>query len=534
MDDNPSDGPAAAGAHLDVSGEAPMALRVRGLSKTFPGVQALSDLDLDVRPGTVHALIGHNGCGKSTLVKTLAGVQSPDPGGRAWIDGAELQLGDRKDAVAKGLRFVHQELGIIPELGAVDNIGFVVGYERDGRKINWRRQARRTTELLEQFGFDVDPWQPLAEASPPQRAAVAIVRAVAGWRRDKGVLVLDEPTAALAKHEVEQLFRLIKEVSAAGTAVILVSHRLDEVMEIADHATVMRAGESVWDGNLAETTMSALIRLIANTPEEELHEEGRASAQAATPSTMDDAPVVAEVRDLRGRYLMGIDLKVHAGEVVGVCGLLGSGREELPYILAGDLSEGVQGNFTICGESYDELSVGVARRAGVALVPADRAREGIISEFTTGENVSIAGLPSLRSRGVVRPVTERPFVRRWLESVHADPETSVRQISTLSGGNQQKAVLARWLCVEPKLLVLSEPTAGVDIASRIVLYEEIRRRAKEGLAVLMASSDVEDLLASSDRVIVLRDGHIVGEFAGAQMTKQSILDAMEGVGSGQV
>lgn len=481
----------------------------------------------------MHALLGHNGCGKSTLVKALAGVHAPDPGAQAWIDGEELELGDPEDAVRKGLRFVHQELGIIPELGAVDNVGFVLGYERDGfRRINWRRQAKRTTELLEEFGFYLDPWLPLGNASPPQRAAVAIVRAVAGWQRGRGVLILDEPTASLAKHEVEQLFGLIREVSGTGTAVILVSHRLDEVMAIADHATVMRAGELVWDGDLADMTMGGLVGMIANTSGEEMHEDGHISAGMAPPEAS-RGPVAAQVRGLRSRYLHGIDLTIHEGEVVGVAGLLGSGREELPYILAGDLTDEVSGKFTIAGQDYEGLSIQKSRGAGVALVPADRAREGIFSQFTTGENVSIAGLDDLCQGRVVRPPLERAFVRRWLEAVHADPDAAGRHISTLSGGNQQKAVLARWLCVSPKLLVLSEPTAGVDIGARMVLYEEIKRRAKEGLAVLMASSDVEDLLAACDRVVVLRDGVIVGEFSAGRMTKPSILEAMEGVGSEQ-
>jgi ribose transport system ATP-binding protein len=533
LNDDSSGSKAPSASPPGAQGDTRIALRVRGVSKTFPGVRALSDFNLDVRSGSVHALLGHNGCGKSTLVKALAGVHAPDPGGRAWIDEEELQLGDPEDAVRKGLRFVHQELGIIPELGAVDNVGFVLGYER-GRfgSINWQRQAKRTVELLREFGFDIDPWVPLGEASPPERAAVAIVRAVAGWQRGRGVLILDEPTASLAKHEVEQLFGLIHEVRATGTAVILVSHRLDEVMAIADHATVMRDGQLVWDGDLENMTLGGLVRLIANTAGEEMHDDGHISGSTSAPSTL-QAPVAAEVRGVTSRYLHGVDIEIHEGEIVGVAGLLGSGREEIPYILAGDLTDGVEGVFSIGGQQSEQLSIEKARAAGVALVPADRAREAIFSQFTTGENVTIAALADLRQGRVIRPPQERSFVQRWLEAVHADPDTAGRHISTLSGGNQQKAVLARWLCVSPKLLVLSEPTAGVDIGARMVLYEQIKRRAREGLAVLMASSDVEDLLASCDRVVVLRDGVMVGEFSQAKMTKSAILDAMEGVGSDQ-
>jgi ribose transport system ATP-binding protein len=510
-------------AHLD---EPRVALRLRGLSKTFPGVQAVREVDLDVAAGSVHALLGHNGCGKSTLIKALAGVHAPDPGSQAWIDGEQLHFGHPEDAERKGLRFVHQELGIVPELGAVDNVGFVVGYERDrfGR-INWRRQARVTAELLARFGFDLDPRLPLGEATPPERTAVAIVRAVAGWQSGRGVVVLDEPTASLPAHDVDVLFRLIRDIRDTGTAVILVSHRLDEVMSIADHATVMRDGRVVWDGPTADMTTAAFVNLIANAEGDEWSNE----PAEQTKSTLSDAKVALEARDVAGRFLRGVTVRVRTGEAVGIAGLLGSGREELPYILAGADTASVTGTFTINGETQTELTIERSRDLGVALVPADRAREGIIGDFTTRENVTLAALPDVAHRGVITPADERSHARRWLEAVSANPETSERHITTLSGGNQQKAVLARWLSVSPSVLLLSEPTAGVDVGARAVIYEELRRRADEGLALLIASSDVDDLLAVCDRVVVLRDGVVVREFERHQMTKPAIVGAMEGV-----
>jgi ribose transport system ATP-binding protein len=546
--------PAADGAAdvaaAGVSAEVPagvVALRLRGFSKTFPGVRALTAVDMDVAAGSVHALVGHNGSGKSTLIKCLAGVHAPDPGAQAWLAGEALTLGDPDDAERKGLRFVHQDLGIIPELSAMDNVGFVLGFERGplGR-ISWGRQSQRTSELLAQFGFTLDPRRPLGEASPPERAAVAIVRAVAGWQAGRGVLVLDEPTAALPAHEVDRLFQLIREVSASGTAVILVSHRLDEVMAIADSVTVLRDGAKVWDGPLAATTLQRLVDLIADTDGQQSQEQAQAQAQPRRPAPdpvtqatqatpagpVGEAAVPAlEIRDLYGRYLRGINLTVGRGELVGVAGLLGSGREELPYIVAGASTEGVTGTVAIGGVPLGGgpgPSIGRAQALGVALVPADRAGEGIFAGFTTTENVSLAALPALRRRGFVRPARERRFGRAWLSAVHADPGYGPRPISTLSGGSQQKAVLARALSVSPRLLVLSEPTAGVDIGARTVLYDELRRRVAEGLAVLMASSDLEDLLACCDRVIAVRDGVVAGEFTGARITKAAIAYAMEG------
>jgi ribose transport system ATP-binding protein len=530
--------PAAEVAAAEVPAGA-IELRLRGVSKTFPGVRALTGVDMDVAAGSVHALVGHNGSGKSTLIKCLAGVYQPDPGAEAWLAGEPLALGDRHDAERKGLRFVHQDLGIIPELSAMDNVGFVLGFERDklGR-ISWRREAQRTSELLAQFGFTLDPRRPLGEASPPERAAVAIVRAIAGWQAGRGVLVLDEPTAALPAHEVDRLFQLVREVSASGTAVILVSHRLDEIMAVADSVTVLRDGAKVWEGPLAATTLQRLVDLIADTDSEHppaQAQPGRAAPGPVTPAGEVDeaggAVRALEVRGLYGRYLRGISLTVGRGELVGVAGLLGSGREELPYIVAGASTEGVTGTVSIGGVQLGEgpgPSIGRAQALGVALVPADRAAEGIIPDFTTTENVTLTALPTLRKRGFVGPARERRFGRTWLSAVHADPGYGPRPISTLSGGNQQKAVLARSLSVAPRLLVLSEPTAGVDIGARTVLYDELRRRAAEGLAVLMASSDLEDLLACCDRVIAVRDGVVAGEFTGARMTKSAIAYAMEG------
>lgn len=496
-------------------------LRLRGLSKAFPSVRALDDVDLDVASGSIHALLGHNGCGKSTLVKILAGFHNPDAGA-GWIDGQELALGSAADADRAGLRFVHQELGLIPELGAVDNVGFVLGHEK-GRFgiIRWRRQANKTRELLAGFGIDLDPLAPLAEATPVERTAIAIVRAVSGWSKGRGLLVLDEPTAALPAREVDELFRLIREIASSGTAVLLISHRLDEVMQVCDHATVMRSGQVIWDGATEETSIRDLARLIAGAENLELEAMERPPIPA-------DAPEALRIEDLHGEFLRGVDITVRRGEIVGVAGLLGSGREELPYIVAGAKQAIGGGRVSVEGAQLATGSVIDAMRKGVALVPADRAKEGVFAPFAVRENVTIANLPALRGTFGVAPSADRQSARRWLESVNADPDVAERPITTLSGGNQQKAVIARWLAVDPKVLTLSEPTAGIDIGARTTIYEELRARADQGLAVLISSSDAEDLLAVCDRVVVLREGTIVAEFERSRLSKKGIVIAMEG------
>jgi ribose transport system ATP-binding protein len=502
-------------------GDEERGLHLRGVSKTFPSVKALDNVDLDVRAGSVHALLGHNGCGKSTLVKSLAGFHAPDEG-TGTIDGQELILGSAIDADRAGIRFVHQELGLINELSAVDNVGFVLGHEHGPlRSISWRKQAAKTQELLSEFGIEIDPMAPLSEASPVARTAVAIVRAVAGWTKGRGLLVLDEPTAALPAREVEDLFRLIREVADSGTAVLLISHRLDEVMQVCDHATVMRSGKVIWDGRTADMSVREFAKLIAGSENLELE-------QATRPPIDPGAETVLKVKNLSGRFLNGVDLEVKRGEIVGIAGLLGSGREELPYIVAGAESEGVTGTIEIEGKPLRKQTVEAATKQGVVLVPADRAREGVFAEFTVRENVTLAALPTLRSGMTLMPSKDRGSGGRWLEAVKADPKVAEQPITTLSGGNQQKAVIARWLSVDPKLLTLSEPTAGIDIGARTTIYEEIRRRADEGLSVLIASSDAEDLLAVCDRVIVLRDGDIVAEISRTKLSKKAVVIAMEG------
>ncbi|MGE4426794.1 MAG: sugar ABC transporter ATP-binding protein, partial [Solirubrobacteraceae bacterium] len=480
-------------------------LRLRNVAKTFPGVRALRGIDLDVRAGSVHALLGHNGCGKSTLVKILAGFHTPDEGWKATLDGQPLELGSAKGAEHAGIRFVHQELGLIAELGPADNIGLALGYERDrAGGISWRRQARRTAELLDRFGVDIDPDRPIGEATPVARAAIAIVRAIAGRAEDgmPGLLVLDEPTASLPGREVEQLFRLIHDVRDAGTAVLLISHRLDEVMEIADHATVMRSGEVIWNGAIADASIRSFATLIAGSEVEAVE----AAHRPAPVDALEGRPVVLGLESVSGRYLRGIDLDLHRGEVLGIAGLLGSGREELPYVVAGASTDSVTGRFRIAGETLPAMDLRTARAFGIALVPADRAREGVIGPFRVRENVSLASLGPLTRRLRLSRGCERTFAGRWLEELDAAPDVAERPITTLSGGNQQKAVLARWLSTGPTILAVSEPTAGIDIGARTTIYERLRARADDGLAVLMSSSDAEDLVASCDRVIVLRDG----------------------------
>jgi len=502
-------------------------LRIQGLSKTFPGVQALTDVELDVRAGSVHALLGHNGCGKSTLVKALAGYHRPDDGASASLDGETFQLGSPDAAARAGIRFVHQELGLVSELGAMDNVGLALGYERRALPlIAWQKQAITTRRLLARFGIDIDLDLPLMAASPVERTAVAIVRAVAGWEPGRGLLVLDEPTAALPAREVDSLFKLIRDVRDSGTAVLLVSHRLDEVMAIADDATVMRAGKVIWSGPTTTMSVRKFATLIAGEEVEEI--ESAIAEHIGEHEQPERGKPLLKARGISSRVLRDLDLDVWPGEIVGVAGLLGSGREELPYVLAGAAQQDIGGGIEVGGAPLQPLDVRTARAHGVVLVPADRTHESVVGSFSVRENVSLADVSGAARPRIISPTRDRRFSRRWLSAVSADPDISDRPITTLSGGNQQKAVLARWLAVSPRVLTVSEPTAGIDIGARTAIYRELRKRADEGLAIVMSSSDAEDLIAVCDRVIVLRDGAIVVELSRQELNKTAILAAMEG------
>ncbi len=496
-------------------------LVIHGLSKTFPGTRALDDVSVQARRGEVLALLGHNGSGKSTLIKVLAGFHHPDNGAEAWVDGERLQLGDSDAATRHGLRFVHQDLGLIPELNAVDNVALTIGYSRRAGRIDQRDQIARTRELLGKFGVDFDVTQPLAKASPVERTCVAIARAMWDWEEGPRVLVLDEPTASLPSREVSRLFDVIREVRAAGHAVIYVSHRMDEIFDIGDQVVVLRSGRVVGAGAVADYSPEALAALIAG---HELETNGTRTSFAR-----DD--VVLRVKAMRGQYLDGVDIELRRGEVLGIGGLLGSGRDELPYAIAGAVETTNEGGWWLEGRQIDPPTPPTASALGIGFVPAERGREGLIADFSVRENLTLGALPALRNkRGrFIWGRSELRAAREWLGELEVPEEVADRPVSTLSGGNQQRIVFGRCLHTEPKLLVLAEPTAGVDVGARESLYELLRARAREGLSILLASSDTEDLVSMCDRVLVMRRGRVADELVGAEINAERIVSVMESV-----
>jgi ribose transport system ATP-binding protein len=490
-------------------------LHIESLSKTYPGQVALDAAHLEVRPGEVHALVGQNGSGKSTLIKLLGGYVQADHDSVVHFDGRRVDLWSLPHADRQRIRIVHQDLGLVPSLSAIENLGLGRGYITGaGGRIRWRAEAERTQELLLRFGLAPDVRQPVGALSAAEQAAIAIVRALQDWEENTtGLLVLDEPTASLNRREVEALFREVRRVAAMGAGVLFVSHMLDEVLDLADRVTVLRDGKVVAAGvSTDHLDQKRLVDLIVGRPVGELYPAVMAPA-SGTP--------VLEVESVFGITLRGVSFKIHHGEVVGVAGLVGSGREEIANSIAG-MSPRFAGKVLV-----DKTKVFAtprdSLRAGVALVPADRKGIGLDPEDRLAEHVVLPRLGPFQTRTHLQQRALRADAADWVEQLDVQPPLLDRRLGKFSGGNQQKAVLARWLRTEPRVLLLDEPTQGVDVGAKAAIYQQIAEAAREGMAVLIASSDAEELVHLCDRVLVLRAGMVSAELAGANLTEERLV-----------
>jgi ribose transport system ATP-binding protein len=422
--------------------------------------------------------------------------------------------------VPDGLRFVHQDLGLILELSAQDNLALRGGFARGfGGRVLWRQQEAETRRVLAAFDVDLDIHRPLAAATPVERTVVAIAAALQGWDGG-GVLVLDEPTAVLPYDEVERLFEVVQEVRRRGTSVLYVSHRMDEIFSLADRVTVLRGGRRVGTYDVASLDARSLASTMVG---DDVDPDFRASVVERA-----DQPVTLEARGIHGKWLRGVDLEARAGEILGIAGLAGAGALELPYVLAGKAGVLARGEIRLPRTSADWHDVKHAADLDIPLVPADRQTEAVIAEFTVGENISLSALRSLGGRGRLSAKDEATLVGSWSERLGVVSAGHSAPISTLSGGNQQKVVLARCLALDPQVLVLCEPTAGVDIGTRVSIYRIIADLAATGLTVIVASSDEGDLLALCTRILVLRDGVVAEEMAADGLTKSVLIRAIEG------
>jgi len=496
---------------------APPVVRAAGWSKTFSGRKVLTAVDLDIRPGEVHGLVGQNGSGKSTFIKILSGYHAPDRGARLAVNGSEIDLPLRPGAADRlGLSFVHQDLGLIDTGTVLENMRLGLYETRPGWRIAWGEERRRARAALERFGVDVDPDAKVEDLRDVDRAIVAIARALDRLEGlDGGALILDEPTAFLPRDGIETLFAAVRDVAAAGFGVLFVTHRLDEIAALADRVSVLRDGALVATLDTSTTSEDRLIETILGFSLDELY---------PTPHRAEDA-VAMSVRDLAGRQVDGLGFDVHRGEILGLTGLQGMGYEEVPYLLFG-ATPAAAGAVAV-GErtaSAPSLSPPRALELGLALLPANRQRLGVIGPASVRENVTIPTLGGFFHGGLLDRNRERAAVERMLADFDVRPPEPARPIATLSGGNQQKALLGKWFATDPAVLMLHEPTQGVDVGARRQIFEQIRDAADRGTAFLMASTEYDDLAHLCDRVLVFRDGRVVAELHGAELTQERIVE----------
>lgn len=500
------------------------ALEIRHLSKRFGGARALDDVSLSVARGEVHGLLGSNGSGKSTLIKVLAGFHTPEPGAEIRLYGEALPLPIPGPEVrARGLAFVHQHLGLIPSLSVTENLYLGQLANADDWAINWPRLNAQAADVFRRFDLPLDPHMPVAALSAVQQALLAIVRAYEDIRHASedhadrpGVLILDEPTPFLPRTGVEQLFRLIRRCTDTGASVIFVSHDVDEVREITDRATILRDGHLIDTVVTADTGHDAFVERIIGKSLGAYHGEARTHAATGT---------AAEIRAATGPGVGPVDLDIGSGEILGLTGLIGSGFDALPAILYG-AREGASGRMVLEGRPIDlsHFTPELAMANDITYLPADRLGEAGIGSLSVGDNVAMPVFDKLR--GVLGLTTRAIEAHAGTLGAAAGVKPNVPglPLSALSGGNAQKALMAKWLQVSPHLLLLDEPTQGVDVGARQQIWEALDRTAGAGSAILIASTDYDQLAEICHRVLIFARGSIAAELTGSGLTKDAIAE----------
>ncbi|WP_432975328.1 sugar ABC transporter ATP-binding protein [Dactylosporangium sp. CA-233914] len=497
----------------------PNALTVRGLFKSFPGVQALKGVDLTVARGEIHALAGGNGSGKSTLIKIITGVQHGDGGTIRYASGSVLEAAHTSPELAHdgGVYVVHQDFGLFPDMTVAENFALGFGFPTGPTgRVRRRQLHERATALIDKFEINTQPRSLVRDTPRAVQAQIAIARALQAEddQGGQGLLILDEPTAALPSHEVELLFAALRRYVAAGRSVLFVSHRLDEVLDLADNVTVFRDGAVVGTYDTSTLSEAALAELIAGRPISQAADERLARSTG---------PVLLELSDVHATPLQSIKLTVRSGEVVGVAGLLGSGRSELLRCIYGDLPvesgtvllDGVPVRFRHPRDAID---------AGIALVPESRT-SSVFYDLPVSMNLAISKLPHYSRRMWLSERTVRTRARQDIATFGVKAVSERSPANVLSGGNQQKVVLGRCLGLNPRVLLLDEPTQGVDVGARREIYDMVRQATDAGMGVLLVASDMEELARNCDRAIVLSGGRIVSELAGSQLTAHALVAA---------
>ncbi|HTL68894.1 MAG TPA: sugar ABC transporter ATP-binding protein [Lacunisphaera sp.] len=502
------------------SASAPL-LALRRATKSFGGVRALRGVDFELRAGEVHALLGENGAGKSTLIKLITGAHRPD-GGELFVAGARVEHLTPARAQALGIACIYQQPALFGDLTVAENVGLRLEPAGAGRRIDWRGRRERAADLLRRVGAEIPPEAEVRTLSMPEQQLVEIACAIGAGAR---IVIMDEPTASLTQREQERLYGVVRELRAGGAGVIYISHRLEEIFALADRVTVLRDGESVGTQAVAGVTEATLIQLMV----------GREMNQLYPPAGGAPGPAVVEVRRLRctASGVRDVTFTVRAGEVLGLAGLVGAGRTELARVLFG-LTPADGGEVRLAGQRVEIDSPRQAIALGIAYVPEDRRRHGVVLEMPVAQNITMAIHPQLFPGGWLCDGAEDELAGRYVRELGVRCAGTDAPGGSLSGGNQQKVAVARWLATKPRLLILDEPTQGVDVGAKGEIHRIIRTLANEGLAVILISSDLPEVLGMSDRIGVMRGGTLVAEFprgAAAETVMAAALGQPEGRGA---
>jgi rhamnose transport system ATP-binding protein len=478
-----------------------MLLRLTQAAKSFAGVHALKGVSFELAPGEVHALVGENGAGKSTLIKIITGAYAADSG-TLEIGGTVVSQNSPIRSRERGVAAIYQQPALFPELTVAENIA--LGLER-GARVNWAWRREKARRLLDRIGSKIDVDAPVSRLSMPEQQMVEIARALGA---DAKILIMDEPTASLAEREVENLLRVVRELRSQGVGIIYISHRLEELFELADRVTVLRDGALVGTHRMAEVDRAGLIRMMV----------GRELSAVFPKRTVPIGETVLETRDLSCGFVRNVSFRVRAGEIVGFAGLVGAGRTELARILFG-LTPADRGEIFLRGHSVRIESPAQAVAAGVAYVPEDRRRHGVILDLPVAVNTTLATLKGL----LLNFRRERERAADFVSKLSVKTPSVFTPVGNLSGGNQQKVSLARWLATEPAVLILDEPTQGIDVGAKSEIHKLMGDLAEKGLAVIMISSELPEILGMSDRIVVMHEGTVAGELPREEATQEKIM-----------
>ncbi|HET6440527.1 MAG TPA: sugar ABC transporter ATP-binding protein [Anaeromyxobacter sp.] len=493
--------------------EGKVLLEMRRIGKSFPGVQALQDVSLAVREGQVHALLGENGAGKSTLIKILSGAYSRDEG-EILFEGKPVDIRGPEDAQALGISTIYQEFNLARDLTVAENI-FLGHLPRKGIRVDWETARRGSREILDRLGASIQVEAPVSRLSVAEQQLVEIAKSL---NRKTRVLIMDEPSAVLGEGDLERLFQVVRSLQVQGIGIIYISHRIKEIFELADEVTVLKDGRYVATRRVAEVKMDELVRLMIGRDLKDVYPKRQPKL----------GPVLLEVKNLRRSKLVhDVSFQLRAGEIVGISGMTGSGRTEVVRAVFG--ADAHSGEITVAAQPFKARSPTDAIRRGIALVTEDRKGQGLFLKQDVTLNTTISGLKQFTRLGIIRRARESTQVNKMIRDLRIKTPSASFTVVNMSGGNQQKVILARWLSVDTKVLIMDEPTRGIDVGSKSEIYQIMDELTKRGVGIIMISSELPEVLGMSDRILVMSEGTIVAQLSREEASEEAIMKHAVGV-----